>query len=281
MLQSIDSTLKENRSLKKPITKRSYLIGLFIIFASSYSQYIFGGFGPILGIFIVYGVPVLAVSLLCELAIIRRALNNTSTALKFGLGSFGAFTVLGIVAATAIFFIIVKFDPTAVNLLNKPNPVLNIPPKLAWTMIWVSLLVVGPVEEYLFRGFMYGGLLNLFKGRHWLSLAFISSILFAALHLYYALVYGIVSLVQFTDLVTFGMAMATTYYLSGGNLLVPAVIHGAYDATGFIGVATSLDTGILLRGVMILISVIVAIALLVQKMLKKKDITSIEHTPVF
>jgi membrane protease YdiL (CAAX protease family) len=223
-----------------------------------------------LGAFIVYGVPLLVTSLLWVSEIIRKAFSHTFAALKFGLGFFGAFTVLGVLASTAIFYIIVTLDPTAVSLLNRPNPVLHIPPELAWIMVWFSLLVVGPVEEYLFRGFMYGGLLSLFKDHHWLSLAFISSILFAAVHLYYAIVYGIVSLVQFTDLVTFGMAMAATYYLSGGNLLVPAMIHGAYDATGFIGVATSLDTGILLRGSMILIGVVVAIALFVQKMHKRR-----------
>lgn len=274
-VQRNNSRLRENRGVEKPITKRSYLIGILIIFASAYSQYLIGGFGPILGTFIVYGVPLLTVSLLWGSAIIRRAFSHTYTALKFGLGFFGAFTVLGVLASTVIFYIIVTLDPTAVSLLNKPNPVLQVSREFAWIMVWVSILIVGPVEEYLFRGFMYGGLLSLFKDRRWLSLAFISSILFAAVHLYYALVYGIVSLIQFTDLVTFGMAMAATYYLSGGNLLVPAMIHGAYDATGFIAVATSLDVGILLRGSMILIGIIVAIVLFVQKMQKKKDITSI------
>jgi hypothetical protein len=212
----------------------------------------------------------LVTSLLLGSEIVRRAFSHTYTAIKFGLGFFGAFTVLGIVASNAIFFIIVALDPTAVNLLHRPNPVLNVPPEVAWNMVWVSLLVVGPVEEYLFRGFVFGGLLSLFKDRHWLILAFISSILFAGVHLYYAFVYGIVSLVQFTDLVTFGMAMAATYYLSGGNLFVPAMIHGVYDATGFIGVATSIDVAILLRGSMILIGIIVAIALFVQKIRKRK-----------
>jgi hypothetical protein len=57
---------------------------------------------------------------------------------------------------------------------------------------------------------------------------------------------------------------------AGGNLLVPAMIHGAYDATGFIGIATSIDMAILLRESMILIGVIVAIALFVQKVRKRK-----------
>jgi len=268
MVEGNNFGLKKNRTSEKPITKKSYLIGLIIIFVSAYSQY-FISFGLILGTLVVYGVPLLITSLLLGSMIFKRALNHTLTALKFGLGLFGAFTVLGILVAATIFYIILTFDPTAVNLLNRPNPVLQVSPEFAWIMVWFSLLVVGPAEEYLFRGFMYGGLLSLFKNRHWLSLAFISSLLFAAVHLYYALVYQIASLIQFTDLITFGMAMATTYYLSGGNLLIPAIIHGAYDATAFIGVATSLSTGALLREYMIAIGIIVAVVLFLQKMAQR------------
>jgi hypothetical protein len=71
-------------------------------------------------------------------------------------------------------------------------------------------------------------------------------------------VYGVASLVQFVDLITFGMAMAATYHASSGNLLVPAMIHGAYDATGYLGVATSSDIGAQLRELMILVGLIVA-----------------------
>jgi hypothetical protein len=171
-----------------------------------------------------------------------------------------------------VLLIIAVIDPSALNLLNRPNPVLNIPPDYAWIMVVFSMLVVGPVEEYIFRGFIYGGLLDLFKNQHWLSLAFVSSILFAAVHFYYIAVYGIASIVLLTNLVFFGMAMAATYYFSGGNLVIPAIIHGVYDATGFIGVATSLDIVIILRGAMILLGVIVAIVLFVKSLLKRRQV---------
>jgi len=264
-VKSNNSKLNEIRGSEKTITKKSYLIGLLIIFASVYSQYLIGGFGPIFGFLVVYGIPVLATGLLWGSAIIRRALGHTYTALKFGLGFFGAFTVLGVLVSVAILFILLVFDPSAVNLLNRPNPVLNISPEFAWIMVGVSILVVGPAEEYLFRGFMYGGLLSLFKNRHWLSLAFVSSLLFAGVHLYYAFTYGIASSVQLTNLITFGMAMAAAYYFSGGNLLIPALIHGTYDATAFVGVATSLYVTAILRGIMIIIGVIVAIVLFAQR----------------
>lgn len=252
------------------ITKKKYVIGLLVVFASAYSQYLFRSFGPVIGILLVYGIPLLTTTYLWGSAIVKKAFRQMYSAVKIGIGFFGAFTIMGIVAGAVVFYIISALDPTAVSLLQRPNPVLNISPEFAWVMVWASFLVVGPVEEFIFRGFIYGGLLNLFNNRHWVSLGFISSILFAPAHLYYAFVYGIASLVQFVDLIAFGMAMAATYYLSGGNLLAPALIHGMYDATGFIGVATSLDVGILLRGLMILVSIVVAIGLFVQKMRKKK-----------
>jgi hypothetical protein len=66
------------------------------------------------------------------------------------------------------------------------------------------------------------------------------------------------------------LAMAATYYFSGGNLLVPALIHGAYDATGLLGMATSPGLGATLRGLMILTGLIVALALFMNRMRKRR-----------
>jgi membrane protease YdiL (CAAX protease family) len=263
-------TEEVQHDFSKAITKTAYISGLLIILGSAYAQYLFGSLGPAAGMFVVYGIPILAVSWLWRTAITRKALKNTRAAVKFGLGFFGAFTILGLVAATAIFLVLVSLDPAALNLLDRPNPVLNISREYAWIMVWVSVLIVGPAEEYLFRGFVFGGLLSLLKNRHWLALSFLSSVLFAAAHLYYAVVYGVASAVQFADLVTFGMAMAATYYLSGGNLLVPAVIHGVYDAIGFLGVAMSPGVGATLRGLMILIGLVVALALFIRSLRRRR-----------
>jgi membrane protease YdiL (CAAX protease family) len=263
---------RDDRPTEKPITRRSYLIGLLVIFACAYSQYVTAGFGPILGMVVVYGIPILVTGWLWGRGTIGKALGHIDRAFKFGLSFFAAFTILGTIAATAIFFIIVALDPRAVNLLQRPNPVLHTSPESAWMMVWVSFLVVGPAEEYLFRGFVYGGLLSLIKDRHWLGLALFSSMIFAAVHLYYGFVYGIASLVPFTDVVAFGMAMAVTYYLSRGNLLIPALIHGAYDAAGFLGVATSPNLTILLRGAMMLIGIIIGFVLLGHKVRDRRRI---------
>jgi membrane protease YdiL (CAAX protease family) len=248
-----------------PIGKFRYLFGLLIILGAVYSQYVLGGFGPISGFLVVYGIPIVVVSILWGRAIIQKAEKNTRTAFKFGVGFYGAFTALGLLASYTILFFLTKFDAAALNLLHKPNPVLNVSPGYAWIMVGASLLIVGPAEEYLFRGFVFGGLLSLFKNHHWLVLSLVSSFFFAAAHLYYGLVYGVASAIDFTDLATFGMAMCVTYYLSGGNLLVPAVIHGAYDATGFLGVATSSQIGAVLRVLMMLVGIALAVSLFISR----------------
>jgi membrane protease YdiL (CAAX protease family) len=254
---------------ENPLTQRGYLIGLSIIFASAYSQYLVIGFGTLFALLIVYGVPISVASFLFGSVILRRAFNHTSTALKWGMGLFGISSLGGILGASAIFSVIVVFDPKASYLLHKPNPLLQVPPEYAWIMVWLSLVLVGPAEEYVFRGFVYGGLLSLSKNRHWLSLAFFASLLFALAHLYYALVYGIASLAPFVELLAIGMGLAATYYLSGGNLLIPSILHGLYDATGFLTVALSPEIGLLLRLAMISAGIIVAFGLLVRMMLSR------------
>ncbi|HSR09964.1 MAG TPA: CPBP family intramembrane glutamic endopeptidase, partial [Thermodesulfobacteriota bacterium] len=164
-----------------------------------------------------------------------------------GLSVFGVFAFLGVVVASLILTVTLILDPQASDILHKPNPVLHVPHRFAWIMVGLSFLVVGPFEEYVFRGFVFGGLLSLVRGRSWLGPAFFSSVLFALAHAYYGLVYGAASLAMFTELTFLGMAFAIMYYLSGGNLIVPALIHGLYDATGFMAVASSSRVGVALR----------------------------------
>lgn len=253
--------------------KTAYLIGLIVIFVCVYSQYLGIEYGPELGIVVVYGVPILVTTYLWGTAIAKKFFNRTFSAIKLGLGYFGAFTLLAILVSVIILLFLFVFDPNSLELLNRPNPVLEVSPDIAWVMVGVSFLIVGPAEEYIFRGFVFGGLLDIFKNRHWLTLAFVSSLIFGVVHLYYAVVYEIASLIQFTDLVAFGMAMAVTYYLSGGNLLVPSLIHGAYDATAFIGVATTATTGIILRLLLILIGLIAGLVILVERITRRKPPT--------
>ena len=142
-------------------TKKSFLLAVLVIFAASYSQYLIHGISPVLVIFVVYGVPILIISLLVGREIARKSFNHNRLALKFGLGLYGAFTLLGTILGIAIYAVISQFDPSALNLLHNPNPVLNVSPEAAWIMVFGSILVIGPAEEYIFRGFVYGELLKI------------------------------------------------------------------------------------------------------------------------
>jgi membrane protease YdiL (CAAX protease family) len=251
-------------STGKTLPKKLYLLGVIVIFAAVYSQYFISIKGA-LGFLVVYGIPIAVTSLFFGRELLQRAGKNNKTAFKLGLGLFGALTVVGIFLSIIALAIILRFDQQVANLLNKPNPVLDVPQDVAWIMVAVSILVVGPAEEYLFRGFLYGGLLNISKGKHWLPLAVASSLLFAIVHGYYAVTYGAASVIPFITLVTFSSAMAVTYYWSGGNILVPAVIHGVYDAIGFLGVATTTDISLALRLAFIAIGVAFAVVYLPKK----------------
>ena len=251
--------------MEKPITKSSYLAGLFIIFFAAYAQYFVADVSPVGNVLLVYGVPIFTISWISGKAINRHAFQNNLTALKYGLSSFGVFSLAGSLAATGIFYILSAIDPAALNLMHRANPVLHVPPDLAWIMVTASFLMIGPAEEYIFRGFVFGGLLRIYKNRHWLFFAFISSALFAGAHLYYLVIYGTASLVLFAEIVAIGMAMAVTYYYSGGNLLVPAMLHGAFDAAGFIASDISPELGIALRQLMIWTGILVAFGFFVRR----------------
>jgi len=251
-------------SVEKPLSKVLYAIGVAVIFLCVFSQYFFH-LGTVMGYLVVYGVPILVVSLIFGKPLLKKAARNSKDAFKWSLCLFGALTLFGIFLSVVALAIILQFDPQAVDLLNRPNPALNVPPEVALIMIAISLFVVGPAEEYLFRGFIFGGLLSVSRGRFWLPLAIVSSLMFASVHAYYFLTYGVASAVSFIDLVCFGVAMAVTYYWSGGNILAAAVIHGVYDATGFLGVATTSLVGIAARSTFIAIGVIFAVVYLPKK----------------
>ncbi len=250
------------------INEAGFWIVLCIMFAAFYSQYLVKGFGPIAGSLIVYGIPTLAATFVCGRALLRNAFGHTSTAMKLGISSFGMFELLGSLVGIVVMYAVSYFYPDAEELLDRHNPVLDVPRRFGWLMILVSIVMIGPIEEYLFRGFVYGGLLSLYRRHHWLALAFLSSMFFAVAHLYYASVYGVASVVAFADLMAFGMAMSFTYYFSGGNLLVPALIHGLYDAGGFLAVAVSPYAGATFRSLMVLVGIVVAVSMAARSLRK-------------
>ncbi|MEM3403112.1 MAG: type II CAAX endopeptidase family protein [Nitrososphaeria archaeon] len=221
-------------------THRSFLkyaAGVILILLGIYSQYLFNMRGLIYGTLVVYVLPSFIIYLLDGKRILSNSFKNLKTALRFGLGYFGIFSVAGLALAFFLLAVLFAFNPEIMDMITKPNPLLDITPDLAMAMVWFSFIVVGPFEEFLFRGFVFGGLADILKGKHWIYSALASSLIFSIIHLYYLFVFGIASIIQFSQITLFSLGMCGAYYKSGGNLIIPALIHGAYDATSFLIIA--------------------------------------------
>ena len=239
----------------KQLSKSLYILGVSVILLTVYAPY-FVSLGPIGGYLVVYGAPILVVSLLFGRQIVSKMTKNNKEAFKLTMGSFSLFYVAGVFLAAIAFAIIMQFDSSAQHLIEQPNPALDVSPTVALVMMGVAMLVVGPAEEYLFRGFLFGGLLSIFKGKHWFVLGIVSSLIFSLAHGYYAITYGVVSPIFYIQLTLFGMAMCLAYYWSGGNLVALAVIHGLSDAIGFLGVATTRTVGLTAQGIFLAVGLV-------------------------
>jgi membrane protease YdiL (CAAX protease family) len=253
---------------QKSLPLYQYIIGAIVIVAAVATPY-FVPIGGILGYLVVYGIPIVVVSLFFGRQLLSRAAKNNKDAFRYGLGFFSSFYLIGVIASAFALMIILQFAPSATSLLEKTNPALDVSPNVAWIMMAVSMLVIGPAEEYLFRGFLFGGLLSVSKGKHWLLMAIISSLIFTSAHGYYALTYTVASPVFFIQLFTFSLAMCLTYYYSGGNLVAMAVVHGLNDAIGFLGVATTSEVARIAQIIFLTIGFAFAIWLLLKKVALK------------
>ncbi|WP_276273868.1 CPBP family intramembrane glutamic endopeptidase [Haloarcula litorea] len=98
-------------------------------------------------------------------------------------------------------------------------------PRLALGLAALSLVLVAPAEELLFRGAIQGRLRRSFGPVAGVGLA---SLLFGSVHLlnYTGSVVGAVGGVA---VVTVGGAVFGTIYERTGNLVVPVVVHGCYN----------------------------------------------------
>ena len=100
-------------------------------------------------------------------------------------------------------------------------------PEIFLIMIPVSILLIGPGEELLFRGVIQGLLGEQFG---WMVAVTISSVIFAGAH-WIGLAGGGVFAHLFV-LFALSLILGTIYEVSE-NLVVPALIHGAYNALLF------------------------------------------------
>ncbi len=102
-------------------------------------------------------------------------------------------------------------------------------PEVLLLLIPFSFLLIGPGEELLFRGVVQGTLRQAFGP--WVAVGLASAI-FAAIH-WFALTGGAASRLVSISLLFFPSLVFGAVYEHTDNLVVPALVHGAYNATLF------------------------------------------------
>jgi hypothetical protein len=102
-------------------------------------------------------------------------------------------------------------------------------PETLLLLIPASFLMIGPGEELLFRGVVQNRIREVFSPVPGIALA---SIVFAAIH-YLALTGGAGARLVTIAILFFPSAVFGTVYELTDNLVVPALVHGAYNATLF------------------------------------------------
>lgn len=205
------------------------------------SQYAAGSFpepmralyGSLVGaFFIVYGVPILLFLALVGTDPLRHALRGLQRAVVEALGWYGGMSALTFLVTFVLLVIYAALAPEALSRLSAPNPVLAGAASDPW--FWVAFsFVIGAVEELIFRGWIFGYWLRRAPGQ-WFAAAVGSSLLFAGVHVYYGTTYGPLYPVFFVPIFLIGFAFAAGMRAGGGNLVAIALLHGAYDASGFL-----------------------------------------------
>jgi membrane protease YdiL (CAAX protease family) len=225
---------------------------------------------------IVYGVPILAFVLLVGWGPLRNWDRNVGTGFVEGFRWYGLLTVVGLLLSiVAIVVIVSAIGPSAVNVLSKPTPVVKA--ASADPYLWVALsFLIGFVEETIFRGWIFGYWLMKDPGR-WKVHAAWTSMLFAGVHVYYALTYGIVFVLPLIILIADGLAFAIGFRYSGGSLIGIAFLHGWNDATAFLALPLP-ALGLSLHYLVVLIGVIIAVVLYLRQ--QRSSVATRELRPI-
>jgi len=247
-----------------PAPLERYFLGVLITVFAILSQYFVPEaipaadlvYGNLPGdVFVVYGIPILAFSLLVGGAPLRDWGRRMGLASWHGLRFYGLLTLLSLLIVIVLSIIYEIIDPAALQLLNRPNPALEQAKGNPWFFVGFSF-VVGAFEETIFRGFMFGYWRDRSGG--WMVPAVWTSAVFAGVHLYYGTTYGAAAPLIFPGLFLLGFAFAATYRFSRGNLVVPATLHGAHDASAFLTLI-SLEWGLILEYLVVLVGALIGL----------------------
>jgi membrane protease YdiL (CAAX protease family) len=220
-------------------------------------------YSTLLGQFlIVYGLPILAFALLVGSGPLRGWADRLGSAWSEGLQWYGSLTLLALFVIFILLAIVLSIEPSAAQRLNTPTPIVRAAAANPW--FWAAIsFAVGVLEETIFRGWIFGYWLLRSPG-DWKLHAAWTSVLFAAVHLYYAFTYGILFVIPAVVLVLDGVAFAIAMRNSGGNLVAVSGLHGWNDSTVFIALALP-ALGIGLHYGIVLLGALLALALYLRK----------------
>ncbi|MDY6765397.1 MAG: type II CAAX endopeptidase family protein [Halobacteria archaeon] len=143
--------------------------------------------------------------------------------LAWAVGGFISFVVLIMVIGLILSFLGIESASNQIEEIGKRNP------EIFLLMIPFSFLLIGPGEELLFRGVIQGTLREFFKPISGIVLA---SLIFAVGH-WEALGGGFQQRLVYIGVVFVLSLILGTVYEKTENLVVPALIHGAYNALLF------------------------------------------------
>jgi len=225
-----------------------YVAGVVVTVLAIYSQYfvppLLPGslvlYGNLPGdLFVVYGIPILAFALLVGSAPLRDWSHRMAVAVREGFAWYGALLLLALLVLLVLAIVYAALDPSALQLLSRPNPALEQAAGNPWFFVGFSF-AVGAFEETIFRGWIFGYWRD--RPGSWVVPALWTSALFAGVHLYYATTYGLAAPLIFPQLFFAGLAFAATYRYSGGNLVMPALLHGAQDACAYLTLVSATGT---------------------------------------
>jgi membrane protease YdiL (CAAX protease family) len=206
-------------------------------------------------LFVVYGIPVLAFAVLVGASPLRDWSRRMRLASWEGLRWYGLLSLLALLVVIVLTVVYSLLDPAALQLLNRPNPALQQAAGNPWFFVGFSF-VIGAFEETIFRGWIFGYWRD--RPGSWFVPATWTSVVFAGVHLYYGTTYGLAAPLIFPTLFLMGFALAAAYRFSGGNLVVPALLHGANDATAFLTLV-NFGVGVALHYLLVLVGAVIGL----------------------
>ena len=148
------------------------------------------------------------------------------------VGGFLLLVLLLVVASGVLSSLGIESAQNQIVTIGNRNPVVFL------LLVPLSFLLVGPGEELLFRGIIQGTLEESF---HAVWAIILASALFASVHLFSLTGQG--KLVYIGVVFALALVLGSTYVYTD-NLVVPALIHGAYNAVQFGGAYLAATSGV-------------------------------------